>query len=140
MPVNISEELISAYRSTRYCVFAPSPFSLEVDKYSDSIADLHIEYGCSNSAFITAYNPYSEPTSDYTNAVNNQSLQAMLSQQSKILIPGEGRDASGAWPAEKGYLAVGICIAQACKAGLQFKQNAIITIENDSIPKLRLLR
>jgi len=73
----ISEDLINAYRETEYIVNIEPPMTLRVGQKNEALIALHQKYRVESSAFITAYNPYSESTLD----ANNIKLQSELHKE-----------------------------------------------------------
>lgn len=62
------------------------------------------------------------------------------SLQPEQIINGEGRDPTGAWPAEKNFLALGLDLETSMLLGREFCQNAVVWAGKDAIPRLILLR
>ena len=89
-----------------------------------------------SAAFITAYNPFSRPTTEHENTVP----QAEIESLNLGIYPGQGEDPTGQWAAEASALAMGIGFEQANMLGVKYQQNAIVWIGRDAKPQLRLLR
>ena len=70
----ISTELIDAYRATNYRVLGQDSFVLNIGQSSKPLQKLYDEHGCQSAAFITAWNPFSQPTDD----AENSRLEALL--------------------------------------------------------------
>jgi hypothetical protein len=60
----------------------------------------------------------------------------MLSEQERALIPGEGVDPAGDWPAEASVLILDIERDEALKLGRLWEQNAIVCGERGGVPQL----
>jgi hypothetical protein len=131
----IPEQLINAYFATDYQVFchragtgkffqpAPVTVHLKVGETSDDLKSLHEDYRVTTSAFITAYNPESQPT----DADANQRSQSALIEEVKLrwkFLHGQGVDPTGQWPAEPSILVFGISLDDARLLGQKYRQNA----------------
>lgn len=141
MATEISPELLAAYQATEYWVCAmQAPFCLFIGQRSEPLARLFNESRCGCAAFITAHNPFSEAHSILANGEAHERLRKALSRHSTALIEGAGRDAARLWPEEKSFLALGLLLPEARRIGKCFKQNAIVWVGSDAVPKLMLLR
>jgi hypothetical protein len=140
VPDEITKELVEAYRKTEYWVLGTQSFYLSIGIYSPDVIKLHTQFECQESAFITAWNPYSEPTAPKENLAANKALVNQLAPLSIKLIAGEGRDTDGKWESEASFLAIGIGKTQAESIAREYRQNAMVYIGDDGIPELLLLR
>jgi hypothetical protein len=136
----IPPELIAAYRATNYRVFGQEPFVLNIGQSSKPLQKLYDKHGCRSAAFITASNPFSQPTIDAGNSRLQSLLETELSGISAALIAGMGEDSSGQWPGEKSTLALGLSLTDAKSIGIHFRQNAFVWIDRDTNPELLVLR
>ena len=55
-------------------------------------------------------------------------------------MDGAGADPTGAWPAEKSFLALGVGEEAARNLGNCFHQDAVVWVGPDAVPRLLLLR
>ncbi len=55
-------------------------------------------------------------------------------------IEGEGEGPDGAWPAEKSLFVFGVDLETARMLGVRYRQNAVVWVGEDAVPKLVLLR
>ena len=139
MPQRPNADLIAAYHATNYRVDEPGkPFVLSIDTPSSTLSDLHRRYGVSTSAFITAWNPFSQPRSDAENALADALLVAAVAEADFVAVPGFGEDPSGKWPGERSLLVLGIDKSAAVDLARGFKQHAFLFAEADAIPRLVL--
>ena len=136
----ISEDLVSAYRAANYRVFCDEQFVLKIDQRSQKLIALHRAHKCDCSAFITAFNPFSAPTSPAENEEAQQLLEKQLSERSLQFIKGAGEDSAGKWPSENSALVLGVSLEIAKAIVVEFLHNAIIWSAADGTPKLILLR
>ena len=136
----VAPTLIAAYRATHYCVNGISPpFLLRVDEANPDLAKCHLAYGVRCSAFITAWNPGSRPTTEEENHAAQFRLEAMLRERGYRLIDGLGVDPTGQWAGEESFLVLGIDRDAACNAGRTFLQHGIVWSGADTMPRLLLL-
>jgi hypothetical protein len=154
----IPAQLISAYRATGYRVMPPASsasrsgeaasasgreFILHIDEYSRPLSQLFADSGYRCAAFITASNPFSEPHGVEENLAACARLRDELLRRScraEHILNGEGRDITGTWPGEKSFLVLGLDLETSRQLGREFRQNAVVWVDEDAIPRLILLR
>lgn len=136
----ISPELVDAYRATHFRVLEEKPFILKVGETSADLLALHRSFGVDCSAFLTAYNPFSQMLSEADNLSRQTRLRSMLAEVQVAVLEGVGVDPSGEWPGEPSLLALGLSRAEAIELGNLFDQNAVVWIGADGVPELVLLR
>ncbi len=136
----ISEETLAAYRSTNYRVHAPTNFTLRVGERSSELAALHGKAGVSASAFISAYNPWSEALADDVNRARHAAFERELRDAGMVAIEGMGQHPTNGWPGEPSYLVLGVSLEAARAMGDRLEQNAILWMDEDAVPQLVLLR
>jgi hypothetical protein len=127
----ISDEQAAAYRATEYNVVTPKGrFTLRAFRRSLTLHRLHLAFNVAGSAFLTAFNPYSERS----DAANNQSYQDQLIADVRErwkFLPGEGVDPQGKWPAEPSLLVLGISREESIALGKKYRQNAILVADEE---------
>lgn len=131
---------INAYLATDYRVMAAEPFILNIGHASPELALWFKLNRTDRAAFITAWNPFGELTSDSENRAAQQELLAEIKALGLPCLDGEGRDPSGLWPAEPSFLVFGIALEAAKKLAGQFHQNGFVYAGGDATPRLILLR
>ena len=136
----IDPPTIQAYLETDYCVAAAEPFVLRAGVVSAPLARLYRQHRTDCCAFITACNPHSNIVGDDANAERQRELARELTRLGLTFFDGVGRHPAGGWPAEPGYLALGLALADAKALGERFEQNAILWCGPDASPELVLLR
>ncbi len=132
--------LLQAYRETEYRVSADTPIVLRVDQACAALAKLHSQHQVQCSAFITAYNPYSQRLDAVSNDLRQTRLQQALQRKGLATLPGIGQHPTNQWPAEISFLVLGIDLEAAKALALAYEQNAIIWSAADAVPQLVLLR
>jgi len=137
---SVPDGLRETYRSTHYNVLEPAPFTLRIGKPSQDLASLYRDHDVSSAAFLTAWNPYSEPAEQHENELAQSKLERRLAGCALRMLRGIGTDVSGLWPGEPSVLALGVSRDRASRLGNEFRQNAIVWIGADHIPELVFLR
>ncbi|MBU1692079.1 MAG: DUF3293 domain-containing protein [Gammaproteobacteria bacterium] len=131
---------IKAYLATDYKVMAAESFVLNVGRASPELALRFKLDRTDSAAFITAWNPFGELTSDSENHAAQQELLAEIKTLGSLYLDGEGRDPSGRWPGEPSFLVFGISLEDAKNLARQFRQNGFVYAGSDATPRLILLR
>jgi hypothetical protein len=137
---SIPAATIDAYLATDYRVMATEPFVLNIGRASPELAQLFKLNRTDSAAFITAWNPFGELTSDSENHAAQQELLAEIKGLGLPYLDGDGQDPSGRWPGEPSFLVFGISLEVAKKLAGQFRQNGFVYAGSDATPRLILLR
>lgn len=138
----IPPEKIKAYLDTHYRFGQGVDLTtLRIDMHAETLLQLYASSGCACGVFITAYNPYGDKLSSKANEV----AHAHLGEELKTLaqgrvIDGAGADPTGDWPEEKSFFVLGVDLDAARELGIRYKQDAIVWVGEDAVPKLILLR
>jgi hypothetical protein len=136
----IPKELIDAYHETHFRVLEPVAFVLRIGEPSQVLEDLYRDRSVSSSAFLTAYNPYSNETEVVDNEKANDALKRALKDEQIIFYEGIGEDPAGEWSGEPSVFALDLSREKAISIGRAFNQNSIVWIGSDAVPELVLLR
>lgn len=120
-------------------MFSDPPFVLRIGVESPALRELHREHG-GTSAFITAFNPYSQQLTESENLARNEALKVDLLAAGCVVIPGVGKHPSGVWPGEPSFLALKINPGTAKELGQKYEQNAIVFNDIAGKSELLLLR
>ena len=124
----LDEELIAAYRATEYHVFANPPFVLRIGERCAPLDALLARSGAAGAAFLTAWNPYSEPAPLPVNSARQSDLIGIVEARGWRHWPGEGRGADPDWPPEPSILVVGPSREEARALARDFRQHAIVWV------------
>ncbi|AOY98289.1 hypothetical protein BKK81_02525 [Cupriavidus sp. USMAHM13] len=141
----IDAATLQAYLETHYRVRGGMPFTMRIGERCEALAVLHASAGVRCSAFITAWNPYSQPDPDAAanaaaNAVRQQALAQGLMRTGLRYIDGIGQHPSNGWAGEESLLVLGLAREAAEALGRHYGQNAIVWSGADAVPQLVLLR
>lgn len=136
---NIAKETIQAYLETDYQVGIPLMFTLKIGSTSSELFAMQQEFGVDCSAFISAYNPFSQLMDEQTNAERHIELGGQIKSMGLRFIEGIGQHPSNDWPGEASYLVIGLAFDEAIAIGKRFEQNAVVWCNVDACPQLWLL-
>jgi hypothetical protein len=137
----IASNLITSYRRTYYRVGTDcNSISLHIDQYSESLAKLLTASKQLCAAILSAYNPYSQLTSNEENLATHEQLRNLLQHRAYPIIESLNIDPTDQWPPEKSFFVLGLDINTSRSIGQRFNQNAIVWIGKEAIPRLILLR
>lgn len=138
----VPDNLIDAYRSARYRAGTGSnALTLHIDQYSEPLSRLFAASGHRCAAFITACNPLGRLQSPEENLAACAHLLDKLRQlvRADQIIEGKGYDPVGVWPGEKSFLVLGLSLETSRMLGKEFRQNAMVWIGENAVPRLILL-
>jgi len=136
----VASSLLEAYRGTEFRVADRGwSFVLRVDQASPVLAACHEAFGVTRSAYLTAWNPRSEPQTCEVNAAAQAQLEADLAELGLPFLRGEGVDPTGAWPSEASVLVLGIAEENARRLGRRHGQDAIVVAGRDAVARLVML-
>ena len=136
----IAEAAIEAYTAACFRVLIEDGLILRLGEINQQLVRLFAKDQVESSAFITAFNPFSQPTTEHENAAAQAELEAEIESLNLDFYPGQGEDPTGQWAAEPSALVMGIRLEQAKMLGVKYQQNAIVWIGRDAKPQLLLLR
>lgn len=132
----LPDSLYQTYLNTCYTILDP-PICIRIGESNPSLAALLEKYGTTTWAYITAWNPGSQPLPASENDRRQQELLEALADYP--IFEGEGIGEDNSWPPEKSLLVLGITEEKAIHIGHHFAQNAIITGSIHGVPELRIL-
>ncbi len=138
----LSAALINAYRRTHYHVADQrQSFTMMIDQPCGALQECLRRFQVAEAAYVSAWNPRSEPTDTATNDRAQRALLAEIAMHGWVALQGEGIDPAGQWPPEPSVLVLGIPRARACELGRSYGQNAIVIVNTDdgAVPRLMLL-
>ena len=109
---SIDPAVIAAYRETEYRVFSDPALMLVIGIENQGLRALCEQYGATTSAFVTAFNPYSQAFDAAENTARQDRLAAELRLRGLTHIPGIGQHPSNGWPGEPSFLIFGLGFEQ----------------------------
>lgn len=138
----VSSELLKAYRETHYVVFYHNKsMTLQVDVFSSALQNLQHQYAVTTSAFLTAFNPYSQICNAAKNLAANRYLESVLQKNAFPYLKGYGAyPVNTDWLPEESFLIMGVSLSYIRQLAQQFRQNAFLWSEEDAVPRLMFCR
>jgi hypothetical protein len=133
------DQLIAAYRATRYGVAADPPFELHVGRWSAELDALLLKQGTDCAAYITAWNPFSVPAPEAGNRAAQARLERQLRDEGYAPLTGVGRDPRGRWPGEPSVLVPGLSRDAAIAIGRMYRQHAVLWVRRGAAVELVLI-
>lgn len=134
----MEKSLIEAYRETEYRITENDLITLRVDEPNSSLDRLLTSRKLTTAAYLTAWNPYSHPTSLLDNEAAQEQLLAEIKALGLDVLHGEGVGLDNSWPPEPSFLVLGIDRDQAELLSRKFRQNAFIWLSLGKGPELVL--
>lgn len=138
--MSIAPATLRAYRETEYRVLGSEGFVLRIGQPSAELLAAHRRHQVACSAFLTACNPFSQPTDAAINSARQAELRAELERRSLVHVPGIGQHPANGWPGEESVLVFGLALQAARVLAARFEQNALVWSGADAVPQLVLLR
>jgi hypothetical protein len=136
MPHNITPELIQAFKETEYFVHTEPAFKMQIGLHCPELARLLAERNVQCTAFVTAWNPFSQALSLEENEERQQALKAELKKSGMSFIDGIGQHPSNQWPGEPSFLILNLNRASATELAAQYKQHAFVWSGETALPEL----
>ncbi|MCF7353902.1 DUF3293 domain-containing protein [Vibrio sp. CK2-1] len=131
--------LIETYQKTCYRVDIDGQvFELFIEQPNSPFAACCQQNKIQQWAIITAYNPYSNSTSEPLNQQANIALSNELQALGYEFYRGDGVPDSSEWSIEKGFWIANIELAIAKKLAIKYQQNAFVFGDSHGIPSLHL--
>jgi hypothetical protein len=126
-PDRVPASILNAYRATTFWVEAQSGrIALRDGERSPGLDDLLAQDGAESWAFITAWNPRSQPLARGVNARRQRQLERYVIRQGHAILPGLGVPDDGDWTPERSCLVLGVTRAAALRLGAAAGQYAIV--------------
>ncbi|MFC5676509.1 DUF3293 domain-containing protein [Aeromicrobium endophyticum] len=137
----MSDELLAAYRATRYAVLDVDGGMLAEARIGehrpdvDAVLDAH---GATSGVFITAWNPRSAPTHDDVNADAHARMAGLFAARGFVALPHAGFGEDPAWRAEHGFFVLDLPEQAALRLAVEFAQNAVVVVRRGESAQLVL--
>jgi hypothetical protein len=125
--VNLLPELHTAYLRTTYWVEArPAPIALRVGERSRALDRVLAQHRGRQWAFVTAWNPQSQPVASWRNVARDAQLRHRLARAGYRWLPALGEGDDPDWTPEPSVLVLGMSAPDAARLGRRFGQNAVV--------------
>lgn len=142
IPAHIPASLLEHYRRTEYRVAGSGyAFTLHIDQPSAELLACMRQFQVAEVAYLTAWNPRSEPTPAARNEAAQRTLEAEVAARGWRFLYGEGVGLDPAWPPEPSLLVLGMSLDAARGLGRKYGQHALVYARADegAVPQLVLL-
>jgi hypothetical protein len=137
--VIISEELLSAFRSTLYLVDLPAGrVQLKVGVRSEPLLDWLQAQGHFCAALLTAHNPAARQRDACANQSAQDRLHALVRERHLEFHLGCNVDPGQHWPTEESVLVADLPLPQAHKLAVHFGQLGFLWCDAAAVPLLHL--
>ena len=133
----MDETLMTAYRDTHYVVDDDPPLVLRIDERNDGVRILFASFNVESAAFITAWNPGSEPLGYGENVDRQADLLEDIEALRLNYFVGRGEHPLGLW-AEESYFVMGISKDEAIELARKYGQHAFVWMGVSGVPELVL--
>lgn len=130
-------DLDKAYRETEYWVATQPPTCVVIGVQNLPIIARHQRHDVECSTIITAHNPKSQQQSADINSKAQAALTDQLNGAGYLKVLATGKHPHGPWPAETGWLVLGMNEAQAAVWARRFSQHAVVWVDAQGMPDLR---
>lgn len=132
----MNHELRKAFDETHYIVHLKPPITLHIGQTCPELDSLLQTGGYIGAAFITAWNPYSQPLSQVENASRQSALLTDLQALGLTSLPGIGQHPANVWPGEESVLVLGIDLEAAKALATKYGQWAFVWAPAMGAPSL----
>ena len=129
----MNTDLEQHYLNTVYFIFiAGKQYGIKIGEDNLPVVN-HVfkQVKVTTAAILTAWNPRSEAIDFQQNKLRNNDLYNVLKEKKYILHKALGKGIDPTWPAEEGYIILGLTKEDAEKLAVKYEQNAYVWIEKD---------
>lgn len=141
IPAHLDRTLVENYLNTSYWTelirMDEQGVNLRIGQpHPEKVTQQLEELGIKSYAFITAWNPGSQPLDQWHNRWRNLNLEQELHPLCRLLRRGMGIGTHENWQSEESFWALDISLEQAVQTGRQFGQNALVVWQEGGVPEL----
>ena len=141
IPDHLDRVLVESYLNTSYWTelirMDDQGANLRIGQpHAEPVAQQLEEFGIRTYAFITAWNPGSQPLDQWHNRWRSINLEMELHPHCRLLRRGMGIGMNEDWQPEESFWALDIAVEKAVELGRQFGQNAIVVWQQGGMPEL----
>lgn len=128
--------LQAAFAQTHYHVLHSTPFSLLIGVPCAALAPWLQRHQTDCACVITAFNPMAQPCGRADNIARHRRLQFALEAARFALLPTVAQHPGNGWPAEPGFLALGMGREDALRWAHEWQQLAVVWCGADTVAEL----
>ncbi|MCW8900241.1 MAG: DUF3293 domain-containing protein [Gammaproteobacteria bacterium] len=134
----MKSDLEQHYLDTIYFVhLAGKQYGIKIDEDNlPVINNLFATENASTAAILTAWNPRSQAIDFAQNKIRNYDLYHYLKKNNYVFYDALGKGKDPLWPAEEGYIVLGLNKEEAEKLAVHYEQNAFVWLEKNKLVSL----
>ena len=132
----LSPALRKAFEETQYHVLQQPPFSLQVGQPQPALRPLYQQHQTDCATLITAFNPMGELLHQDENIERHAQLTRALRAAGYALVPAIAQHPTNGWPAEPGFLVIGLGRDDAQRWAGEWEQLAVIWCGADAVAQI----
>ena len=132
----LSPELRKAFEETQYHVLHQAPFLLQVGQAQAALSALYQQHQTDCSCFITAFNPMGELLEKDENIERHAQLGRALGAAGLAALPAVAQHPANGWPAEPGFLVIGMGQDDAVRWAGDWEQLAVLWCGADTVAQI----
>ena len=132
----LSLALRKAFEETQYHVLHQAPFLLQVGQPQPVLAALYQQHQTDCACVITAFNPMGELLEKDENIARHVQLGHALGKAGFAVLPTVAQHPANGWPAEPGYLVIGLGRDDARQWANEWEQLAVVWCDADTVAQL----
>ena len=132
----LSPELRKAFEDTQYHVLHQTPFSLQVGQAQPALAAYYQQHQTVCVCLITAFNPMGELLDKDENIERHAQLGKALGAAGYAVLPAVAQHPANGWPAEPGFLVIGMGRDDAKRWAGDWEQLAVLWCGADTVVQI----
>ena len=132
----LSPELRKAFADTHYHVLHQAPFNLQVGQAQPALGALYQQHQPECACLIPAFNPVGELLNKQENIARHTQLGRALGAAGLAALPAVAQHPANGWPAEPGYLVIGLGHDDARRWAGEGEQLAVLGCGADTVALL----
>ena len=132
----LSPALRKAFEETQYHVLHQAPFSLQVGQPQPALAGIYQQHQTDCACLISAFNPMGELLDKDENIERHAQLGRALGATGYAALPAVAQHPANGWPAEPGFLVIGMGREDAQRWAAEWEQLAVLWMAADTVPLL----
>lgn len=132
----LSRELHKAFSETQYHVLHQAPFLLQVGQPQAALASIYQQHQTDCACLISAFNPMGELLEKDENIARHTQLGQALGAAGYAVLPAVAQHPANGWPAEPGFLVIGMGQDDARRWAGEWEQLAVLWCSGDTIATL----
>lgn len=132
----LSPELRKAFEETHYHVLHQAPFALQAGQAQAALAALYQQHQTDCACLISAFNPMGELLDKDENIERHAQLGRALGAAGYAALPTVAQHPANGWPAEPGFLVIGMGRDDAQRWAGEWEQLAVLWCDAAHTPHI----